>query len=110
MPHKTKTLSGTKLIDLTTGELRKLIRDETKSASQELLRDFILSDEYRDIIHQETRVANKNEFGNRFDEHDSTVKYLTETQGTVINGLLGSAARRPAAKGPSPLSPSTSSR
>ena len=89
MPPKTKTLSGTKLSDLTIGELRKLIRDEMKSTSQELLRDFIRSDEFRDIIHQETRDAIKNEFGNRLDELDSAVKSLTETQGTV-SGLESS--------------------
>ena len=106
MPPKTKTLSGTKLSDLTTDELRKLIRDEMKSTSQELLRDFIRSDEFRDIIHQETRDAIKNEFGNRLDELDSAVKSLSETQGTVsgmessMDFLATSAARRPAANGP----------
>ena len=89
MPPKTKTLSGTKLSDLTTDELRKLIRDEMKSTSQELLRDFVRSDEFRDIIHQETRDAIKKEFGNRLDELDSAVKSLSETQGTV-SGLESS--------------------
>ena len=83
MPPKTKILSGMKLSDLTTDELRKLILDEMKSTSQELSHDFIRSNEFRDIIHQETRDAIKNEFENRLNELKSGFKYLTETQGTM---------------------------
>ena len=52
------------------------------TTSQELLRDFIHSDEFH-IIHQETRDAIKNEFGNHLDELESAVQSLTETQGTM---------------------------
>ena len=83
MPPKTKTTSVTNLSDVTTDELRKLIREEMKSTSQESLRDFIRSEEFRGIIQQETRDAVKSEFGDRLDQLDSAIKTVAETQSTV---------------------------
>ena len=54
-----------------------------KSTSQELLRDFIHSEEFREIIQQETRDAVKSEFGDRLDQLDSAIKMVAETQSTV---------------------------
>ena len=73
----------TNLSDVTTDELRKLIREEMKSTSQELLRDFIRSEEFRGIIQQETRYAVKSVFGDRLDQLDSAIKTVADTKSTV---------------------------
>ena len=54
-----------------------------KSTSHELIRDFIRSEEFCDIIQQETRDAAKSEFGDCLEQLDCAIKLVAGTQSTV---------------------------
>ena len=78
-----RTQSLTNVSDMNTDDLRQLIPEEVRSASQNVLKDLIQNDDFRTIMKQEIKEAVSSEFGTRIDQLDSAVKSLAETQRTV---------------------------
>ena len=59
---------------MNTDDLRQLIREEVRSASQDVLKDLIQNDDFRAIMKQEIKEAVSSEFGTRLEQLDSAVK------------------------------------